>query len=286
MAFTDRRSGAGKAISEELAELQHQIECVRSALAERRAELTELRKELSAFQFEYDARVGHTAQELERVKAELDRCRRQIERYRRWGPGGPPRTPGGGEYVPVDEQYRRTWREPPEPPQGVRSWVEPAAADVEERIRQLYRRLCRQFHPDLARDSEDQRRRTEAMAAINAAYAARLQDPQESLAQLSDLAESALHDLWEATGTPSQRLAALQGKLARLERQLGEVEREIRELADSPAMRASLEVKLARRYGRDLLSEMEQDVAKELVRRQAELEFMQAQLRDLGLLTD
>jgi hypothetical protein len=61
------------------------------------------------------------------------------------------------------------------------------------------------------------------------------------------------------------------------------VEREIRELANSHMTEMSLRVKLARHEGRDLLAELAADVKQELARKRVELDFMQAQLRQLGI---
>jgi hypothetical protein len=45
----------------------------------------------------------------------------------------------------------------------------------------------------------------------------------------------------------------------------------------------SLEVKLARWQGRDLLAEMAASVEKDLARKRAELDFLETQLKQLGI---
>lgn len=275
--------------ADELAELARQIEAVQTELAARQAELAELEQDLEVFQRAYDQRVGALVSELERVERDLAECKRRIDFYRQWGAGGPPKTRSGRTYVPVDEQFRRTWRQPPPPGDTPRSWsevakrVHPADAPLEKRIRQLYRRLCRRFHPDLVQDAGEKQRRTEITAAINAAYAQRLVDARQSMAELQALDEQATLADWEVGGTADQRLVALRARLTRLRDQLASVERAVRTVVDSPAARLSLETKLARRQGRDLLGEIQAEVESDLARKRVELDFVRAQLHELGL---
>lgn len=262
-------------VEEQLAHLRQQIEAAEAELVNREAELVDLRVELSAFRLEYDTRVGRNVAELEQIEAEIKRYQQQISRYRQWGPSGLPQTRTGAAYVPVDEQYRRTWQQPEEPPSP--SPAEPVDTATEIQIKKLYRLLCRRFHPDLTQDAADRAWRTEMMTAINAAYAAR------SLVELQALAERPDRSRSAETGTDEQRLAALRDKLQQIQRRLREVEQEIRELMNSPTMQMSLDIKFARRQGRDLLAEMAADVERDLARKRVELDFLMAQLRQLGI---
>jgi hypothetical protein len=260
--------------------IEQQIEEVEASLIEREAELVDLRVELSAFRLEYDTRVGRRVEELEQVEADLRRCQERVADYRLWGTKGPPGTRTGTPYVSVEEQFRRTWKEPEEPPLEGPFWEEgsrPSRPSAGAQIKALYRQLCRRFHPDLTQDPAERARRTQTMAAVNAAYAAR------DIAGLEALAEKAERSRWIETGTPEQRLAGLKEKLQQLRQRLEQVQDEIRELVDSPAAQMSLDIKLARRRGRDLLAEMAAQVEKELARKNAELDLMRAQLRQLGI---
>lgn len=277
MDATSRECYSAYTLEEQLAHLRQQIEAAEAELVRREAELMDLRVELSAFRLEYDTRVGRKVAELEKVEAEIKRCRQRVSQYRRWGPGGPPSTGAGTAYVPVEEQYERTWRQPEEPPPPPPA--EPLNPATEAQIKKLYRQLCRRFHPDLTQDLEERAWRTEMMTAINAAYAAR------SLAELQALAQRPNHSPLAEVGTGEQRLAALRAKLQRIQRRLQEVEREIRELMNSPTMQMSLDVKFARRQGRDLLAEMAADVERDLARKRVELNFLVAQLKQLGIVS-
>jgi hypothetical protein len=283
-----------------LSQVLHEVATVEAELRERKAELAEAYVQLSAFRLEYDTRVGRKVEELERVEAELACCRERIDWYRQWGPKGPPRTRSGSLHVPVEEQYRRTWvrpekstyrfddsqatwgqggggrRHPDSSPGWYRRGLDPRGPPDEAQIKRLYRELCRRFHPDLTQDPAERAWRTEIMALVNEAYQAR------DLAELEALAVRDPHFPWGKASTPEQRLAALSEELAQLRQRLRQVKGEIRELIDGPAMRMSVEVKLAKRKGRDLLAELAADVERDLARRRAELEFMEAQLRQLG----
>ena len=270
---TRRRSHTG--IENQLAYLRQKIEAAEAELIEREAELVDLRAELAAFRLAYDTQVGRKQAELEAVEVELERCRQRISEYRQWGPGGPPRTSSGAAYVPVEEQYRRTWQQPreplPPPPAA------PPDAATEARIKKLYRQLCRRFHPDLVQDTAEQAWRTEMMTAVNAAYAARSLVELEALSAQPDRLSAA------ETGTDEQRLAALQDRLQQIERRLQEVEQEILDLTNSPEVTLSLDVKFARRQGRDLLAEMAAAVEADLGRKRAELDYLVAEMRQLGI---
>jgi predicted nucleic acid-binding Zn-ribbon protein len=260
---------------EQLAHLRQQIEAAEAELANREADLVDLRVELSAFRLEYDTRVGRKVTELEEVEAEIQRCQQRISQYRQWGPGGPPKTRTGAAYVPAEEQYRRTWQQPEEPPSPPPA--KPVDAATKAQIKKLYRQLCRRFHPDLTQDAAERAWRTEMMTAVNAAYAAR------SLVELQALTEKPDRSPSVETGTDEQRLAALRDRLQQIQRRLREVEQEIRELTNSPTMQMNLDIKFAQRQGRDLLAEMAADVEKDLARKRVELDFLMAQLKQLGI---
>jgi predicted nucleic acid-binding Zn-ribbon protein len=260
---------------EQLARLRQQIEAAEAELANREAKLVDLRVELSAFRLEYDTRVGRKVTELEEVEAEIQRCQQRISQYRQWGAGGPPKTRTGAAYVPAEEQYRRTWQQPEEPPSPPPA--KPVDAATKAQIKKLYRQLCRRFHPDLTQDAAERAWRTEMMTAVNAAYAAR------SLVELQALTEKPDRSPSVETGTDEQRLAALRDRLQQIQRRLREVEQEIRELTNSPTMQMNLDIKFAQRQGRDLLAEMAADVEKDLTRKRVELDFLVAQLKQLGI---
>jgi type II secretory pathway pseudopilin PulG len=272
------RSGQDEVLSlgQRLARLRRQIAAAEAALVEREAELAELRVEVASFELRYKTLVGRQLAALREVEASIAACRKQIQAFRRWGRDGPPVGWDGEAYVPVDEQYRRTWRDPAAPGPSFVPPVELATQSaVKQDLKALYRQLCRRFHPDLTQDPAERAWRTEMMAAVNAAYAA------QSRAELQALAATP-HRGAGREAVDGGRLDALQDRLTYLRRRLLQVEGEIDELTHSSLVEMRLEVTLAARQGQDLLGEMAREVERDLAKKQAELEYLRAQLRALG----
>jgi chromosome segregation ATPase len=264
-------------LGQQLARLRRQIAATEAALVEREAELAELRVEVASFELRYETYVGRKLAALKEVEASIAACRKQIQTFRRWGSDGPPLSWDGEPYVPVDEQYRRTWRDPAPPgPSFIPSAELATQSAARQDLKVLYRQLCRRFHPDLTQDPAERVWRTEMMAAVNAAYAA------QSRAELEALAATP-HRTAGRRAVDAGRLDALQDRLTYLRRKLRQVEGEIDELTHSPMMEMRLEVTLAARQGQDLLGEMAEEVERDLARKQAELETLRAQLRAMGM---
>jgi hypothetical protein len=253
---------------EQLTRLRTAVEQAKNELIEKEAELADQLAEVNAFEFEFEARVGFLYDQLETLEAEIERYLDRLQLVRQ--------KQRGQAYLPVDEQYRRAWRRPPEsaptpPPQP------PTPANQVE-IKRLYRQLARRFHPDLAVGEADRTRRTEKMAAINHAYAAR------SLAELVALAQAADRLIGAALPgqTEAQLIQALQAELERCQRRLRQIALELGQLPQRPSVQLSLEVKLARRRGRDLLGQLAVDVERKVARKTVERDLLKAQFDQLG----
>ena len=254
-----------------LEQLRAELAQAKNELIEAEAELADRLAEINAFEFQFEARVGHLLDHLAALEAEIQRYidRIQIARSKQTF---------GQAHIPVEQQYRRAWQAPPqEAPTPPPKPLDPAG---EVEIKRLYRHLARRFHPDLARDEADRARRTEKMAAINNAYAAR------SLIELIALAQEP-DDVID-TGRPrpgqteAQLAAALQAELARCQRRRQEIERELRNLHRRSSVEFSLEVKAARRQGRDLLAEMATELESRITRKTVERDMLKAQFDQLG----
>ncbi|MEX2143701.1 MAG: hypothetical protein WD740_03835 [Anaerolineales bacterium] len=130
----------------------------------------------------------------------------------------------------------------------------PAAKDpdYERKVRDLFRRLAKQYHPDLAKDEEEKQRNAGIMSEINQAYMAK------DLATLENLALSQVTpEVFSAL--PEAEFARLSLELRQLDAQVFEVEQTIRELDLSPAMQMHSDVRSERGGRRDLLTEMEME---------------------------
>ena len=255
----------------QLDQLRAELARAQNELIEAEAELADRLAEINVFEFEFEARVGHLIDQLEGLEAEIQRYNERIQIARS-------KQIFGQAHIPVDQQYRRTWQSPPNsaptpPPQP----LDPAG-EVESK--RLYRQLARRFHPDLAVDEADRARRTEKMAAINDAYAARSLTELVALAQQSDTTI----DIGPARGgqTEAQLVDALKAEITRCQRRLQEIDRELRDLRYRPSVEFSLEVKAARRQGRDLLAEMAAELEQKIARKSAERDMLKTQFDQLG----
>ncbi|WP_119072324.1 hypothetical protein [Aggregatilinea lenta] len=239
----------------EMAHLKAQIAEAEAELAALEEEVIDLRRELDTFTRAYNRTIRPLAERLDvmrTVVAELE-----AEKLTPPQLGGFAASPGEGwtpppDYVPVEEQFFRTWiaprgSAPAEAELPVRQVI--LDDDPDRMLKRLYRALARRFHPDLSTDPDERERRTRLMAEINAAYAAR------------DL--NALHLLSEqpSGATPDVPLAALALRqlkqiVLQLEARLMTLRRQRSELLNGDLMWLSIQAKLARREGRDLLREM------------------------------
>lgn len=260
-------------VDEQLSRLRAELQQAQNDLIEAEAELADRMVEIHAFEFEVEARLGTLVDQLAALEREIKDYVEQIERVRN-------KRIFGSDYLSADKQYERTWHVPPAgtprlPPR-------PPSPATEAEIKKLYRQLARRLHPDLSVDEADRAYRTEKMAAVNNAYAAR------SLAELMVLAQEAdatriLTGRPRSGQTAAQMVQVLRDELARCRRRQREIEAELSRLHLRPSVQLSLDVKLARRRDRDLLAEMAADLEQRIARKIAERDFLKPQLDRLGL---
>lgn len=252
-------------MGEQLTRLRAALEQSQADLIEAEAQLADELAAVNAFEFEFEARVGHLWDTLDALEGEIERYQDRIQMMR-------------DGYLSVERQYRRAWQAPPTsaptPP------AQPLSPASEAQLKRLYRQLARRYHPDLADDDADRAFRTERMAAINDAYAARSLIELEALA-----AESGTYILTgraQPGQTEAQMIQALQDQLARCQHRLRQIEIELRGLHQRPSVQMSLEVKVARRQGRDLLGEMTDELEAKIARKTVERDVLKAQFDQMG----
>lgn len=243
------------ATSAEIERLKAQIAGAEAGLAALEEEVIDLRHELEAFTREYDRTIRPLLERLDLMRgvvADLEAEKLtppQLRGYAAQPPEGSTLPP---DYVPVEEQFWRTWIAPrgavpaePEPP--IRQVI--LDDDPDRMLKRLYRALARRYHPDLATDPGERARRTRLMAEINAAYASR---DLNALHLLSQQPPGAAPDL------PLAALALRQLKqiALQLEARLMALRRERSDLLNGEMMWLSIQAKLVAREGRSLLREM------------------------------
>ena len=243
----------------EVDRLRAAIAARQAQAAELEADLVESQEALADFQREFEARVGRHARRETELRAQIEAARRAA--FQRLWESQPNATP----YVDVSEQFRRAWQhtptgEPPPPPPAT-------AGDVEVQIKSLYRELARRFHPDLGADDAERAWRTPRMAAVNAAYAARDLGALQALAAAREDPSKPVIRI----DSRAALIASLKRESARLDELIARLEHELDELTYSPALKLQLDVKLARRAGRDLLGEAGAELQRDIIMLEAEL---------------
>ncbi|KAA3664138.1 MAG: hypothetical protein DWQ04_07210 [Chloroflexi bacterium] len=260
--------------SEKVERLRIQLEKVHQMLVNGEAELADQKADIQAFEFEFAAHVGQLLDQLAAVEVQVNQYLARIQQMR-------DETQFGEGYESVDRQFERSWRTSPQK-EAVPPPTKPPTTPNEAQIKKLYRRLARAFHPDMAQDDADRAYRTEMMAAVNDAYAAR------SMAELMAIErELAGRKKSEDKLDPRDALsdvdmiAALQNEIKRCRRRLQEIELEMQTMHNQPMVALALEMKLAKQEGRNLLDEMVAELERKIARKSVELDMLRSQFTDL-----
>jgi hypothetical protein len=257
----------------------HELQDTLKQLKTAKAELNELNRQLGAFEALVDAQLGNLLDQLSELNVEtatLDATLRHIREERLFGAdlmryldGAPkPNRPSNLSDLPPSILSDRV---------AIHTNTSPSSAEqVIPDIKVLYRKLARRHHPDLARNDGDRLSSHEQMAEINRLYQA---GDLKALMRLAGvwlpygvkLSESPL----AAAGKPKESLSELE----HAEQTLKAVRMQINRLSSLPMVKLSLEVKLARHQGRNLLREMVVELQYKVERKRAERDYLQAQIK-------
>ncbi|UCG25907.1 MAG: DnaJ domain-containing protein [Chloroflexota bacterium] len=238
---------------------QEELATAEASLAARQGEIRAIERRLRF-------RLGRSLDRLAELEEQVESYRRKIQQLRM-----PDAYEAG--YLPVEEQYRRTWQRAAD--DDIYAGADPLAPADDQQLKRLYRRLARRYHPDLAADESEQKIRTDKMAALNEAYASgslvEMIALDETTGEASSLSGAGQH-------TDIELAQALESEMARLSRKIRLVQNEIDTLHNNPVVQLSLDVKLARRRGRDLVQEMSVDIDRRIVRATAKRDELKARL--------
>jgi len=239
------------------------------------AEVEALSAELARFAAEVERRLGPPDAALARAAGLVRRLRALAEGLEREratlaagsGEGRPARRPRGLRGARVrDASAGRAggaargaaWDQPEEPADRERAGepseepVEvPTAEKLAAELKQLYRRLARLLHPDLAQSDGERRRLGDLMSKVNAAWAAQDRAALELMAEKVGAGEPP-GDL-----TVEERQAHLARRREQLTRVASSLRRERERLARTETARLWREAAARREAGRDLLIEEE-----------------------------
>lgn len=256
--------------SNRLQTLRRMATQVRRRLIDAETELAEKMGELRQIEAIFESRLGSLFDELERVEEELADLYDQIQRRRN-------HSVFGSDYRSADEQYRRTWQKPIEPTPSTSKKTAVSLSEAE--MKKLYRQLARQYHPDLAANEAERAARTQKMMVVNEAYAAR--SAPELLALAEESEEAVAQFVPDENETLADMVRALESEIARCRLRIQAIQGEIQQFHHNPIVQTSLEMKLARRQGRDLLGEMANDLKRKIAQKTAERDMIKAQFDNL-----
>jgi hypothetical protein len=138
-------------------------------------------------------------------------------------------------------------------------------AATKGQIKAEYRALAKRFHPDLTSDPDEKKWREKVMAEVNQAYA------DGDLAALRKLAGQADRPERGPEKSRDEILIELRREVKRLDGVIAQLQAEVGRLTRSSEVKLMLDASIARREGRDLLSEMAADLRREIVELELEL---------------
>jgi hypothetical protein len=260
-------------VHEKLARLRQELAQAQDELIDAETELADQMADIRTFEAEFEACVGFLMTRLADLEGQVNDFLDRIKQRRN-------ESVFGSQYRSADEQYRRTWQQPAQPAEPP---PPPPSADEQAQLKKLYRKLARRFHPDLASSEADRLVRTEKMAAINDAYAARsLTELLIFAAEMETETEAAVPAAVRPGQTEADMIAALEKEIRRCQHRVREIDLEMQNLHNLASVELALERKMAQRNGRDLLAEIAADLERKIARKTVELDMIKSQFNNLN----
>jgi DnaJ-domain-containing protein 1 len=250
---------------EELARLRAKLAGLKDELADQELDLTDRRRRVLDFQVRYLAVVGAKLAELDRLVAETA----ALEAARN------PTPEAQWQAAASAERARESSEALGEDPDALREAAADVKGEAPEDLKKLYRKVAKAVHPDYATDEEERALRERAMAEANAAYetgdAARLE------AILREWENSP--DAVSGDGTGADLVRVIRA-IAAVEARLAALADEIASLSAGSLAELYEEVAPAEAEGRDLLTEMADDVDRRIALARQRLAVLAEDSRD------
>lgn len=263
--MSDSQLELSGSVREELAALRLMLVKARHALIEAEAELAETQATVHAFRIEFRRRIGSLVDAVQALQDEMRTYLARLSLLRR-----------AREEGISFEEAEAYWEAEQAAEEDGDEPVPVLDADDAAELKRLYRQLARRFHPDFAVNPTDRAYRTNIMAAVNDAYAAR------NVAELQELLDSPY-----ASPNPSvhqseaQVIQTLRSELARCQQRLREIQKELEALREQHVGRLAADAAEAQAQGRDLLDEIAAELEVKLERLSAERDFLKLQFEQM-----
>ena len=222
------------------------FEALSMELAEKELELATLQNELAGFETRYARTVGVLFAELDMLDGEIAK-----ELFR----------------IHPEEKYKQGFQNAERKAKTSQKAVdenldqdEHKAFTPSDELKSLFRKVAKTIHPDLATNEDERAYRTLLMARANAAYR---NGDKEAL-------EKILFEWEHRKENPSQdkdqpdKFDQLEKKIAQIMLRLVEIKSKIEELKNSDLHQLMMKVRQAEEHGQDLLSEMANNLQRQI----------------------
>ncbi|GAB4515508.1 MAG: hypothetical protein OHK0046_19190 [Anaerolineae bacterium] len=234
-----------------------QIARIQATITQQEQDITALEMQIAQIRAELDPFIARyqaaTHSLFERIAAAREALNDLQALWRR-------RVRGLDDDVSVEELWRQSrpqtgpLKEPPFTPPPPEQIETRPRQNTSADLKQVYRKLARRYHPDLAQTEDERAQRTALMMTINEAYQ---RGDLEALLALLDDAPVDTTDLTSATAAYDVLLLRrLQQQSADLAAQIARLRNEQFELEHGEMMEFKLQESLARAQGRDWLKEL------------------------------
>jgi hypothetical protein len=244
-----------------LAEKRERLAAVRTALAEREADIAQIRSQLKAFEGRYLQRVGVLYAELDEIAARI--TEREVDLY------------DSDSARRRAQEARQRAHETHEAAFGADQ--EPEEFDPSPSLKTLFREVAKRIHPDFASDEAEQRHFTLLMTRANQAYS---RGDAETLQRLLDdhlEVNASVAD--EGDGLALLRLVR---QIQHAERDIAALDREQQTLLGSEIGQLYIGAEAASHEDRDLLAELAASLRERIANAQYRLEFVDRQVSAHG----
>jgi len=234
--ITKRETPEERELRKKLAELAE----LEGRLGEKELELATFRAELNVFEAMYMRIVGVKYVELDEIEAKIAEAKLRENPYDK-----------------IFQEEATKARSRADESKEAMGQIEEGIEEFKpsESLKKLYREVAKRIHPDLAEDDSERLKREELMAKANRAYQEGDREKlQAILAEWEDSPESV-----KGKGAGAE-LVRLIRKIAHVENRLRKIEMEMTQLKESDLYELKKKVEVVKAHGRDLLSEMAEQV--------------------------
>jgi len=236
---------------EEVLRKREELAAIRATLAERELELVDLHSQLAAFEGRYLRQVGTLYAELDEWKARISELRARRD----------PSAAAEERAYEARQQARQTY----EDAHGKASESPDFTPSPE--LKRLYREVAKLIHPDLAKDSADQERRTRFMAEANRAFEA---GDAEALRRILDEYQDGA-DVVEGEGIGAELIRIIR-QISMAKGRLAAIEQELATLRQSEIAKLKRQAEERAHAGCELLVELAASVREQIERTKKEYE--------------